>query len=200
MKPTHLIGGYAQLSFGFNYYGPTGSQRDEVTVCASARERWCSDEDPGAGRHGDEPRQVHRLPHLQRHLQAGLDQPARRRVHVVQRRRDQARRGLPQALGGPGALARRLGAGSQGAPAAEGGRPARSCSPSSPTPICRTIDDYYEPWTYDYEKLTTAPLSEHDPVARPASQLTGKPLRRSSGGPTGTTTWPAPPSASRRTR
>jgi nitrate reductase alpha subunit len=32
MKPTHLIGGYAQLSFGFNYYGPTGSQRDEVTV------------------------------------------------------------------------------------------------------------------------------------------------------------------------
>jgi nitrate reductase alpha subunit len=32
MKPTHFIGGYAQLSFGFNYYGPTGSQRDEVTV------------------------------------------------------------------------------------------------------------------------------------------------------------------------
>ena len=31
-KPTHLIGGYAQLSWGFNYYGPTGSQRDEVTV------------------------------------------------------------------------------------------------------------------------------------------------------------------------
>jgi nitrate reductase alpha subunit len=32
MKPTHLVGGYAQLSYGFNYYGPTGSQRDEVTV------------------------------------------------------------------------------------------------------------------------------------------------------------------------
>jgi nitrate reductase / nitrite oxidoreductase, alpha subunit len=32
MKPTHFIGGYAQLSFSFNYYGPTGSQRDEVTV------------------------------------------------------------------------------------------------------------------------------------------------------------------------
>ncbi|MFZ0996169.1 MAG: nitrate reductase subunit alpha [Candidatus Dormiibacterota bacterium] len=31
-KPTHLIGGYAQLSFGFNYYGPTGAQRDEQTV------------------------------------------------------------------------------------------------------------------------------------------------------------------------
>ncbi len=31
-KPTHLIGGYAQLSYAFNYYGPTGSQRDELTV------------------------------------------------------------------------------------------------------------------------------------------------------------------------
>jgi nitrate reductase / nitrite oxidoreductase, alpha subunit len=32
IKPTHLIGGYGQLSFGFNYYGPTGNQRDEITV------------------------------------------------------------------------------------------------------------------------------------------------------------------------
>ena len=32
VKPSHLIGGYAQLSYGFNYYGPTGNQRDEVTV------------------------------------------------------------------------------------------------------------------------------------------------------------------------
>jgi nitrate reductase alpha subunit len=30
MKPSHMIGGYGQLSYGFNYYGPTGSQRDEV--------------------------------------------------------------------------------------------------------------------------------------------------------------------------
>ncbi|MFW6204696.1 MAG: nitrate reductase subunit alpha [Actinomycetota bacterium] len=32
VKPTLLIGGYAQLSFAFNYFGPTGNQRDEVTV------------------------------------------------------------------------------------------------------------------------------------------------------------------------
>jgi nitrate reductase alpha subunit len=32
LKPTHMIGGYAQLSYGFNYYGCTGIQRDEVTV------------------------------------------------------------------------------------------------------------------------------------------------------------------------
>jgi len=32
VKPSHLIGGYAQLSFAFNYLGPTGNQRDEVTI------------------------------------------------------------------------------------------------------------------------------------------------------------------------
>ena len=32
MKPTHMIGGYGQLSWGPNYYGPTGSNRDSVTV------------------------------------------------------------------------------------------------------------------------------------------------------------------------
>jgi len=32
MKPTHLVGGYAQQSYAFNYCGPTGNQRDEVTV------------------------------------------------------------------------------------------------------------------------------------------------------------------------
>ncbi|GII82692.1 nitrate reductase subunit alpha [Sphaerisporangium siamense] len=32
VKPTHLIGGYGQLSFAFNYYGPAGFQRDELAV------------------------------------------------------------------------------------------------------------------------------------------------------------------------
>lgn len=30
VKPTQMIGGYGQLSYSFNYYGPTGCQRDEV--------------------------------------------------------------------------------------------------------------------------------------------------------------------------
>ena len=32
MKPTHMIGGYAQLSWAPNYYGPTGSNRDSITI------------------------------------------------------------------------------------------------------------------------------------------------------------------------
>jgi nitrate reductase alpha subunit len=32
VKPSHLIGGYAQLSYTFNYLGPTGNQRDIVST------------------------------------------------------------------------------------------------------------------------------------------------------------------------
>lgn len=32
MKPTHMIGGYAQLSYGFNYYGTVGANRDEIVI------------------------------------------------------------------------------------------------------------------------------------------------------------------------
>lgn len=32
LKPTHMIGGYAQLSYDFNYYGTVGSNRDEFII------------------------------------------------------------------------------------------------------------------------------------------------------------------------
>lgn len=32
VKPTHMIGGYAHLSWAFNYMGPTGNQRDIVSI------------------------------------------------------------------------------------------------------------------------------------------------------------------------
>ncbi|MBT41476.1 MAG: nitrate reductase subunit alpha [Idiomarina sp.] len=32
MKPTHMIGGYAQQAYGFNYYGTVGCNRDEFVV------------------------------------------------------------------------------------------------------------------------------------------------------------------------
>ena len=76
-----------------------------------SRRRWSTDDARhGPDGHGHEPRQVHRLPHLLGHLQAGVDQPQRRRVRVVQQRRDPPRAGLPAALPGPGAVEGRLGA------------------------------------------------------------------------------------------
>jgi len=41
-------------------------------------------------------------------------------------------------------------------------------------PDLPTIDDYYEPWTYDYETLTNSPNKKHQPVARPKSLITGE--------------------------
>lgn len=41
-------------------------------------------------------------------------------------------------------------------------------------PDLPSIDDYYEPWTYDYDMLTTAPQTKAGPVARPKSLLTGE--------------------------
>lgn len=44
MKPTHMIGGYGQLSYGFNYYGPTGNQRDMLVVVRKMKEvDWLED-------------------------------------------------------------------------------------------------------------------------------------------------------------
>jgi nitrate reductase alpha subunit len=41
VKPTHMIGGYAQQSYGFNYYGTIGTNRDEfVIVRKMARVDW----------------------------------------------------------------------------------------------------------------------------------------------------------------
>ncbi len=37
MKPSHLIGGYAQLSWAFNYYGPCGTQRDQLIIIRKRR-------------------------------------------------------------------------------------------------------------------------------------------------------------------
>lgn len=41
LKPTHMIGGYAQQAYGFNYYGTVGSNRDEfIVVRKLSHVRW----------------------------------------------------------------------------------------------------------------------------------------------------------------
>jgi nitrate reductase beta subunit len=37
-----------------------------------------------------------------------------------------------------------------------------------------TMDDYYEPWTYDYQHLFTAPEGDDQPIARAVSLVTGE--------------------------
>jgi nitrate reductase beta subunit len=44
-------------------------------------------------------------------------------------------------------------------------------------PDLPTIDDYYEPWSYDYQRLISSPRRRHQPSIRPHSQLTGEPIQ-----------------------
>ena len=43
-------------------------------------------------------------------------------------------------------------------------------------PSMPSIDDYYEPWTYDYKNLFDAEESDDQPTARPISKITGNPM------------------------
>jgi nitrate reductase alpha subunit len=45
LKPTHMIGGYAHLSYGFNYYGTIGSNRDEFVVVRKLKKVEWKDEE-----------------------------------------------------------------------------------------------------------------------------------------------------------
>ncbi|HPA87499.1 MAG TPA: nitrate reductase subunit alpha [Bacteroidales bacterium] len=44
LKPTHMIGGYAHLSYGFNYYGTIGSNRDEFVIIRKLKKAEWNDE------------------------------------------------------------------------------------------------------------------------------------------------------------
>jgi nitrate reductase / nitrite oxidoreductase, beta subunit len=48
-------------------------------------------------------------------------------------------------------------------------------------PHMPTLDDYYEPWTYDYGRLFDSPEGDDQPVARPISLVTGKPMEPAAG-------------------
>ena len=50
-------------------------------------------------------------------------------------------------------------------------------------PDLPVIDDYYEPFTYDYGHLQTSPLLEAAPTARPRSMLDGHPMDKIEWGP-----------------
>jgi hypothetical protein len=186
LKPTHMIGGYAQQSYGFNYYGTVGTNRDEFVIVRKmakvdwldkptadqprppARPRRPQNEDPRANRDGAEPRQVHRLPHLLGHLQERVDQPRRHGIRLVQQRRDQARHRLSQGLGEPEALEGRLGPQANGKIEPRIGAKWRVLAKIFANPDLPEIDDYYEPFTFDYEHLQKAPELRGLPDRAPA--------------------------------
>lgn len=50
MKPTHMIGAYAQQAYGFNYYGTVGCNRDEFVIVRKMKKvDWLDDNEPTQG-------------------------------------------------------------------------------------------------------------------------------------------------------
>ena len=57
------------------------------------------------------------------------------------------------------------------------------CPRFLPIPDLPQIDDYYEPFTFDYQHLHTAPDSAHQPTVRPRSLISGERMQKITWGP-----------------
>ena len=176
VKPTHLIGGYAQLSYTFNYLGPTGQP---------ARH---GHHDPPALPGGDVLMRVMAQMGMVMNLdkcigchtcsvtckQAWTNRAGTEYVwfNNVETRPGQ---GYPrryedqETWKGGWTLNRRGRLQAQGRAAGSSKLLGIFASPVQPE-----LEDYYEPWTYDYQTLVDAPLGDDFPVARPKSLITGE--------------------------
>ena len=50
-------------------------------------------------------------------------------------------------------------------------------------PDLPALDDYYEPFDFDYQHLHNAPAGKHQPIARPRSLITGQRMKKIENGP-----------------
>jgi nitrate reductase alpha subunit len=153
LKPSHLAGGYAQHAWAFNYLGPTGNQRDEVTVI---RRR------AGGGVLMKVMAQMAMVMNLDKCIgchtcsvtckQAWTNRTGTEYVwfNNVETRPGWAIR-APTRTRTAGAAA---GCAPRAAEAARR-RPAAKLRDLL-QPEAAQIDDYYEPWTYDYDNLLNA--------------------------------------------
>ena len=118
-----------------------------------------------------------------------LDRPPGHRVHVVEQRRDQARHRLPDALGGPGAVPRRLGGGRRRACSSGQGEPQASPGQHLPQPrASRRSTTTTSPGPTATSDLFNAPAGDDQPTARPVSLVTGEADGHRGRARTGTTT------------
>ena len=195
LKPTHMIGGYAQQSYGFNYYGTVGSNRDEfVIVRKMAKHRLARrhTRTESGGRIMKVRAQIAMVLNLDKCIGCHTCSVTCKNVWT-------SREGVEYAwfnnvetkpgIGYPkdwenqkrwnggwkvkknGTLQPRLGA------------KWRVLANIFANPDLPEIDDYYEPFTFDYEHLHNAPDSKAMPTARPRSLISGERMEKIEGGP-----------------
>ena len=178
VKPSHLIGGYAQLTFAFNYLGPTGNQRDEVTVI---RKR-----SPGGDVLMRVMAQMAMVMNLDKcigcHTCSVTCKQAwtnRSGTEYIWFNNVETRPGLgyPRTYEDQEKWQGGWELNSRGRLKLKAGGRFKKLLTIFSNPKLPSIGEYYEPWTYDYATLTDAPAQEHTPVARPKSLISGKNMK-----------------------
>ncbi len=96
---------------------------------------------------------------------------------MVEQRRDQAGHRLSRQVGRPGHLQGWLGARTATARIhLKGAGKKKGLLNIFHNPDLPTVEDYYEPFTYNYLNLIEAPPGDDQPTARPVSLITGEPM------------------------
>ena len=101
-------------------------------------------------------------------------EPAGHGVRLLQQRRDQAGPRLSRPLRGPGTVEGRLELDRKGRLRLRGGSRLKRLASIFYNPDLPTIDDYHDPFTYDYARLITAPAGTKAPSVSARSALTGR--------------------------
>ncbi len=202
LKPTHMIGGYAQLSYGFNYYGTIGTNRDEfVIIRKMSKVDWLEKPLTNADRRRAArlPPQRNRSPSMKIRAQIAMVLNLDKCIgchtcSVTCKNVWTSREGVEYAwfnnvetkpgIGYPkdwenqkkwnGGWTRKA----NGKIEPRIGAKWRVLAKIFANPDLPEIDDYYEPFTFDYEHLQKAPELEAFPTARPRSLITGERMEK----------------------
>ena len=197
INPTHMIGGYAQFAYDFNYYGTIGVNRDEFVIIRKLSnvdwlERPHARRNPNRGRvRGTNPMKIR----AQIAMVLNLDKCIGcHTCSVTCKNVWTNREGMEYAwfnnvetkpgIGYPkdwenqsrwnGGWTRKR----NGKIEPKIGGKWRILANIFANPNMPEIDDYYEPFTFDYEHLQTAPELEAFPTARPRSLITGERMEK----------------------
>ena len=220
LKPTHMIGGYAQQSYGFNYYGTVGSNRDEfVIVRKMAKVDWLDKPDRRSARtHGRRAQDGGRRMKIRAQIAMVLNLDKCIGCHtcsVTCKNVWTNREGMEYAwfnnvetkpgIGYPkdwenqkrwkGGWVRKK----NGKIEPRIGSKWRVLANIFANPDLPEIDDYYEPFTFDYEHLQKAPEMTAMPTARPRSLISGERMEKIEWGRTGRRSSAANSPSARRT-
>jgi nitrate reductase beta subunit len=153
-----MIGGYAQQSYGFNYYGTVGSNRDEfVIVRKMAKVDWLKARWPKETAAMKVRAQIGMVLNLDKCIGCHTcsvtcknvwTSREGRRIRLVQQCRDQARHRLSEGIGRTRSAGTAAGRGKPTARSAAIGGKWRVLAKIFANPDMPEIDDYYEPFTF----------------------------------------------------